>query len=269
MKKGITVAAVLFLLCHVQLAVFVNEVSGEESMGKRVPIIFLHHSTGHGIWNGGMPELFAKYNAEHDTDYMIIERAYPSGDPYKWKNYPFDYWNIWINHAGYEPYMQEPALETLTQLFDVIIWKHCYPVSHIKPDTGNPDISSEKKTIENYKLQYAALKEKMHEYPDKRFIVWTGAALVKNNTNEEEGRRAEQFFDWVRNTWDVKGDNIYLWDLWELETEGGLYLKNEYASTPDNSHPNAEFNAYAAPFAVQRIIDVIEGRGDSTSILGK
>ena len=63
---------------------------------------------------------FIQYNAENGTNYRIIERAFPSGKPYKWKNYPFDYWNIWVKNAGYKPYMEEPTLETLTQLFDVI-----------------------------------------------------------------------------------------------------------------------------------------------------
>jgi len=241
----------------------------EESMGKRVEIIFLHHSTGHGIWNGGIPEWIDGYNSKNGTYYQIIERPYPSGDPYAWKNYPFDYWNIWINHAGYEPYMTEPTLETLTQLFDVIVWKHCFPVSNILPDTGSPDTASEEKRLENYKLQYAALKRKMRSFPDTRFIVWTGAALVKGNTNEENARRAKEFFTWVKNEWDDKGDNIYLWDLWELETEGGVYLKDEYAQASDNSHPNADFNRRTAPLAAKRIVDVIEGRGDSGSLTGE
>jgi len=149
------------------------------------------------------------------------------------------------------------------------MWKHCYPVSNIKADTGNPDIASEEKRIENYKLQYAVLKEKMHEFPNKRFIVWTGAALVKNNTNEENAKRAKEFFNWVRNEWDEKGDNIYLWDLWAFEAEGGLYLKDEYARSADNSHPNSEFNTRTAPMIARRIVDVIEGRGDSSSITGE
>ena len=89
---------------------------------------------------------------------------------------------------------------------------------------------------------------------------------MKNNTKEENARCAEEFFDWVRNEWDEKGDNIFLWDLWELETDGGIYLKDDYAAAPDNSHPNAAFNKRVAPLAAKRIVDVIEGRGDSTSI---
>ena len=267
-KKMIVFIVTLFVLCYAESVVIVSAPMAGESMGENVSIIFLHHSTGNGVWNGGMPQLFAEYNTDNDTNYRIVERTYPSGSPYEWKNYPFDYWNIWINHGGEKYYMEEPTLVTLTESYDVIVWKHCYPVSSVVPDTGKPDISSEVKSIENYKLQYEALKNKMHEYPDTRFVVWTGAALVKNDTNEEDAKRAKQFFDWVRTTWDEKGDNIFLWDFWELETEGGLYLKDGYASDVNNSHPNDKFNSYTAPLAVERIVDVIEGRGDSISKLG-
>jgi hypothetical protein len=39
-----------------------------------------------------------------------------------------------------------------------VVFKHCFPVSGIDIDTGSPDITSEARTIENYELQYAAIK---------------------------------------------------------------------------------------------------------------
>lgn len=231
-------------------------------------IALLHHSTGNCIWRGGVPEWFEKYNADNGTSYEIMEQAFPKREPYGWKNYPYDYWNIWVEHAGPEPYMEEPTLEMLTQEHEVIIWKHCYPVCKIQEDTGSPDITSEEKRVENYKLQYAALKEKMHAFPDTKFIVWTGAALVEPATNEEEGKRSRAFFEWVKDEWDEPGDNIFLWDLYELETDGGLFLKPEYAPEPTNSHPSDEFSKRMAPLFSQRIVDVIEGRGDSGSLTG-
>ncbi len=223
-------------------------------------IIFLHHSTGNNVWQGGVAKWFADFNAGNGTSYEITERTFPSGDPYAWKNYPFDYWNIWVKNAGPEPYMEEPTLEILTKDYNVIVFKHCYPVSNILEDTGNPDIASEEKRAENYKLQYAALKEKLHQYPDVKFIVWTGAAQVEKKTNPENGARAREFFTWVKNDWDQPGDNIYIWDLFELETEGGLYLKNEHAAADNNSHPNEVFCQEVAPKFAQRIVDVIQGK---------
>jgi hypothetical protein len=241
----------------------------QTSMEKTIKILFLHHSTGENIWNGGVAQWFENYNAQNNTDYQITEQEFPKDSPYGWENYPYDYFNIWVNHAGNQPYLEEPTLEILTQQYDVIIFKHCFPVSDIEADTGNPDIYSSEKTIENYKLQYTAFKNKMREFPNTKFIVWTGAAQVKNSISEESARRAQTFFNWVKNEWDESGDNIFIWDFYSLETEDGLYLKNEYAEGADDSHPNSSFSQTVAPYFSQRIVDVIEGRGDSSGLTGK
>jgi hypothetical protein len=227
-------------------------------------IIFLHHSTGQNIWNGGVPQWFAQ-----NASYQIVEQEFPKDSPYGWENYPYDYWNIWVNHASSSPYMDEPTLEILTSQYQVIVFKHCFPVSAIEPDIGAPDVTSSDKRLENYMLQYNALKAKMHEFPNIRFIVWTGAALVQNETDEASATRARTFFEWVKNAWDEAGDNIFIWDFYELETEGGLYLKNEYAAGPYDSHPNSTFSQSVAPLFCQRVVNVIEGRGDSTSLTGQ
>lgn len=233
--------------------------------GDGIQIIFLHHSTGENIWNGGVSGWFDQYNADHATSYRISERAFPQ-DAYGWKNYPYDYWNIWVNHGDSTG---EPTLETLTQQYQVIIWKHCFPVSEIEEDIGSPDVTSEDKRLENYYLQYAALKAKMREFPNTTFIVWTGAAQVKDSINAESAARARVFFNWVKSQWDEPGDNIFLWDFYELETEGGIYLRGDYAASSDDSHPNEAFSQRVAPLFSQRTVNVIEGRGDSSSITGE
>ncbi|MFC1525960.1 hypothetical protein ACFL6X_04015 [Candidatus Latescibacterota bacterium] len=231
-------------------------------------ILLLHHSTGGVIWKGGVAAWLDQYNTANGTQYQAVEQAYPKSEPYGWANYPYDYWNIWVQHEGDTPHMEEQTLEMLCPENEVIIFKHCYPVSNVTEDTGSPDITSDAKRLENYYLQYGALKDKMRQFPDTRFIVWTGAALVEGATSEDNCRRARQFFEWVRDEWDEPGDNIFVWDFFELETEGGLYLKDEYAAGPGNSHPSPEFAAKTAPLLGQRIVDVIEGRGDSGSVTG-
>jgi len=232
-------------------------------------IIFLHHSTGKNIWDGGVNEWFRNYNQTNKDNYSIVEQNFPKKSPYGWNNYPFDYWNIWVKHAGEEPYKEEPTLEMITKKYDIVIWKHCFPVGDIKEDTGEPDINSEIKRLENYKVQYEALKEKMKEFNQTKFIVWTIPALVEKTTSEEEALRAKEFYDWVKDEWDEEGDNIYLWDFYELETEGGLYLKDEYAKSLEDSHPSISFSGTVASYFCQRIVDVIEGRGDNSNITGR
>ncbi len=253
---------------------------------KPVKVIFLHHSTGQRIWQGDISSLTAKfkkkvlkksaldiwmddYNKSNSTNYQIKEQAFPKREPYGWNNYPYDYYNIWIKNAGDKPFMEEPTLEMLTKDYNVIVWKHCYPVSDIKEDIGIPDIDSEEKRIENYKLQYNALKEKMHQFPDTKFVVWTGAALLQTRTSEDNAKRAKEFFNWVTSEWNEEGDNIYIWDFRELETEGDIYLKPAYASGEKDNHPNNNFSGKVLPLFTNRLVDIIENDGSKTNIKGE
>ncbi|MEZ5198192.1 MAG: hypothetical protein R2764_17925 [Bacteroidales bacterium] len=247
-------------------------------------IILLHHSTGNNVWKGNdgflqrmnrkfggefaVPKWFDEYNKTHGTDYFIQEQTFPKSEPYGWQNYPYDYYNIWVKNAGNNPYKEEPTLEFLSQEYDFIIFKHCFPVSDIIEDIGEPDINSAEKRTENYKLQYMALRNKMLEFPDTKFMVWTGAAQVKNKTNPDNAKRARDFFNWVKYEWDQPNDNIYLWDFFELETEGGLYLKDENARNANDSHLNNGFAEKVAPLFCQRIVDIIETNGKKTTLTG-
>ena len=234
-------------------------------------IIFLHHSTGRKIWLGGtnkyinkltqkndVQQFFKNFNKKNSINYSITERVFPKEVPYGWKNYPYDYYNIWVKNAGNKPFMDEPTLEILTKEYDVIVFKHCFPVSNILADNNTPDIASEEKTVENYKLQYVALKNKMHEFPNNKFMVWTPAVHVKNLISEEEAKRTRQFYEWIINEWDEEGDNIFIWDFYKYETAGGLYLLDKYSDGPNNSHPNSKFSSYVSPLFCKYIIDVIE-----------
>jgi hypothetical protein len=246
--------------------------SNQKDMKK---IIFLHHSTGGVIWQGktnkyvfkitrkgDVQKYFTDYNKKNITNFEISEQIFPKETPYGWNNYPYDYYNIWVKNSGQNAYMEEPTLEMLTKNYDVIIFKHCFPGSNILEDTGNPDINSDAKTLENYKLQYNALKKKMHEFPNNKFIVWTPVVCTKNQMTEDQAKRTQQFCKWIIDEWDEKGDNIFIWDYYKYQTEGGLYLPDKYATDPDNSHPNKEFAAKVAPLFCKFVIDVIESKSE-------
>jgi hypothetical protein len=236
-------------------------------------IIFLHHSTGYSLWvgktnkylykltkKGDVVKYIERYNRKNKTDYTISELIFPKKSPYGWKNYPYDYYNIWVKNAGNNLFMDEPTLEILTKDYDVIVFKHCFPVCRLHGDTGKPDINSDLKSLENYKLQYDALKKKMHEFPDTKFIVWTPAACTQSQVTEDEARRTFEFYKWMTGEWKEERDNIYIWDFYKYETEGGLYLKDENAWDKDNSHPSKDFSARTSPEFSKFVIDVIEDR---------
>jgi hypothetical protein len=256
----------LFILIGIWLLIGCD--SSQKEMKK---IIFLHHSTGNCIWvgntnkyvykltqKGDVQKFFADYNKKSKANYNIAELTFPKRSPYGWNNYPYDYYNIWVKNAGEKPYMEEPTLEMLTSEYDVIIFKHCFPVSRILEDTGNPNIDSDEKRIENYKLQYNALKSKMHDFPNNKFIVWTPAVCTKNGMTEDEGKRTQQFYKWMVDEWDEKGDNIFIWDFYKYETEGSLFLLDKNAYSPDNSHPGVKLSGEVAAAFSKFIIDVAE-----------
>lgn len=257
-------------------------------------ILFLHHSTGAVIWRGAppstivraankissglaglldkkprLPQLFEEYNRQANKHYRIEETAFPKMTPYGWHNYPYDYYNIWVRHSGENSFMEEPTLEMLTKEYQVIIFKHCFPVSNIDAGTNSPDINSDQKTLPNYKLQYLALRDKLHQFPKTKFIVLTGAAQVRSQISEDQAKRAKEFFKWVTDEWDLPNDNIFVWDLYQLETEGGYYLKDSYAASGDDSHPNAQFATRAAQLFFNRIVDVIDRNGTETTLTGE
>jgi len=228
-----------------------------------VNAIFLHHSTGGRVWNAGAAAWFTQYNTTNSKNYEVTqENFHPSG------NDPYDYWNLWINTTTSA---DTHHITNLVQQYNVIIIKHCYPVSYLNADSANASVSSANRQIQNYKLQYAALKTEMLKYPDNRFILWTGAAAVAGDpgSSAANAARSREFFTWVKNDWDTAGDNIYLWDFFELETEGDNTLKSAYAASATDSHPNSSFCNQVYPLFCQRVIDVIEGRGDTASITGK
>lgn len=234
--------------------------------------IFLHHSTGNGVWKGGVPNWIADYNVTHNTNFQVIEFSYPN-KPYPWANYPYDFWNLWVNNDCDSNDKNIECLDTLAEEYDLIIIKHCFPGAAIKADTENPDIASQTKTLENYKLQYRALRELFDSYPSTRFMVWTLAPLHRLATSPEDAARAKEFVEWVKTEWlseDAKlHTNIFIFDFFELTTESNPSpingqmncLKYEYElnHTNSDSHPNTTANTTIAPYFAKSIVDALAG----------
>ena len=256
---------------------------GFESLANKdsdaVNILFLHHSTGSNIYRGAyennqpdVQQWFADFNQSQGVKLNFVNQYFPKGRQYRffgygWENYPYDYYNIWVKNQKKRVFKGEPSLDLLTNYWDVIVLKHCFPVSGVNC-SGEGNIDSPEKSVENYKLQYEALRLKLNEYPNTKFIVWTGAALTQAATTEAQAVCARDFFQWVKQSWDRPNDNIFLWDFFELETGGGLYMNVEYANSPNDSHPNKYFAGMVAPLLCQRIVDVIYHQGKGTDLHG-
>ncbi len=244
-------------------------------------VIFLHHSTGGNLYSqGNVAGYFANYNATHGTNYVINERAYPTS-PYPWNNYPYDWWNLWSTEDGNgnprtpscdsnDPDIE--CLDSLVQNHDVIIFKQCYPGADVLADTGTPDVSSSRKSLENYKEQYRALRREFDKYPDTMFIAWTLVPRHRLATNSDNAARAKEFVDWVKTDWLTEDGqvhpNIKIFDFWGYAAESNppstngvvntLKYDYERSHTGSDSHPNLLANQTIGPIFAQEIINNIE-----------
>jgi hypothetical protein len=223
-------------------------------------VLFLHHSTGGNVWYGGsVASWFSSYNSAHSTSYNVTERAYPD-TPYPWANYPYDYWNLWINGACNSSNPNIECMNTMAAAYDIIVFKHCFPGASVVAADGNPNVASSTQTLANYQLQYRALRSMMDSYPNTKFIVWTLTPLHRLATNASDAARAKQFVDWVKNTWLTENGshpNIFVFDFWGQVAGSDNFLRYEYegSHTDSDSHPNDTANAAVGPVFAQFIVD--------------
>ncbi|MDZ7833608.1 MAG: PKD domain-containing protein [Desulfobacterales bacterium] len=258
---GCTGLLLLLLLASAQLALAADE-----------EILFLHHSTGRNVYlEGDVPEWISDYNNANGTNYQIQERSYPTGS-YPWHNYPYDYWNLWINGACDSSDPDIECLDSMAADYDVIIFKHCFPGSDIVAGTGTGSVDSRTKTLENYKLQYRALRDLMDTFTDTIFIVWTLPPRHRLATNADNAARAAQFVNWVKNNFLTEDGqahpNIFIFDFWGIVAEQDpnppngevncLKYEFERSHSSSDSHPNTLANETAGPLFAERIVNVIE-----------
>ena len=230
--------------------------------GKFDRIHFLHHSTGRNLINeGGVYDLFDKYNQQHSTTFQFSDEwSTPSG------NYPYDY---------YIDTFSPERLKNCTDTCDVIIFKHCFPGSDILEDRGNPDINSSRQSLENYKVQYRALRDRFDEYPDTKFLIMTIPPRHRNHREAipEQAARANEFARWVMGEFLIENGphyNIEVFDFRSLLTDSIGYLKYEYEKDHNSTdcHPNKLANETIGPLFFNAIIQFCNQRV-STPIIYK
>jgi hypothetical protein len=223
----------------------------EPAAEKTVKIHFLHHSTGGNLIGGagGIGKMFADYNVQHGTDYQFTDEwSTPTSG-----NYPYDYYIDTFTPA---------RLRELAAKYQVVVWKHCYPGSSILDDTGKPDINSSRKSIENYLLQYRALRDRFDGYPDTRFILWTLPPLHRKASTADMARRATAFTEWVKSGFlreNGSHPNQHIFDFRGYVTGEDNFLRYEYERdhSDSDSHPNQLANDTVCPFFFHSILDVL------------
>lgn len=242
---------------------------------KSQDVIFLHHSVGNNVYEDGkVAEWIDAYNSESGRSINLSERDYPD-TPWPWNNYPYDWWKLWVDGSCNSADPDIECLNTLAEDYDLIIFKQCYPGASILANSETPDVTSDVKTVDNYKEQYRALRGVFDSYPDTRFMVWTLTPLHRLSTNTDRANRAHEFVEWVKNEWLSEDGqahpNIYVFDFFGLIAEpdpspeyGAQYrLKYifERSHSESDSHPNDSANAYVGPHFAIAITEVFYPEG--------
>jgi len=150
------------------------------SRGEFTNVIFLHHSVGYNlIEEGDVRESLT------EAGYSFWDHGYnwhglrgPDGSP---TGYSYNIPDDNTDPDGLAMvFAQQPygfplnAFSGLLQ-HEVIIFKSCFPVSHISSDGQ----------LERYKLYYLAMRDVMDQHPDRIFIVVTPPPLNPAETNAE------------------------------------------------------------------------------------
>ncbi|MBT4849353.1 hypothetical protein HON36_00700 [Candidatus Parcubacteria bacterium] len=234
-------------------------------------ILLLAHSVGTNFYEQGeIANWFENYNTDNNTTLNFEIREYPD-QPYAWSNYPYDYWNLWVNEACSISEESSECLDTLASQYDVINIKHSYTGSDVLADVGGAtaSVNSPRKSLESYKLQYQALRDLFDQYPETMFVVWTISPRHPLYNPASGGKtanaiRAGEFHDWTINTWlsedGKQHPNIKIFDFRNYLADEDDYLKYDYRTvhTWSESHPNNAANEYIGPVYSQFIIDSIE-----------
>lgn len=259
--------------------------SGGGNLGPVSPdnarVLFLHHSVGKYVQLGGNSgKTFAthikEYNQQSNHHYTYNHSLYPDtekNNSYGWDNKPFVYWDMWVNRPGGKVIPKDEEFSSIANSADLVIFKHCFTESGVAQNKGSGTVSEDARRIEVYKLQYEAIKAKMKAQSDTKFLVWTLPPKLEGAHTREAAALALEFSNWVRDEWDEKGDNIFVFDYRTLSADkDGLFLPkdwslSEYSGKPDN-HPSSDFSGKVLNNFVQRTIDVLEGRGDTAPVTG-
>ncbi len=254
-------------------------------------ILFIHHSCGENWLNNSLNTalLVKDYIDEVNESYYGTCFGPDSGRPDSLWGTPGDstdmhHWILWFND-----YLEgAKELGTSDGENRIIMFKSCYPNNDVTGMGSAPgDPFSDTKTVENYKaiftrpagvssythesFDYKPLEEIFAENPDTLFIFVTAPPRAAADGDPNEGQRARDFYDWLRETWlpsynaDHPGlSNVAIFDWFDFlaNPEGAAtnpnLLKDAYTSDPSDSHPNGTANADSTVHFVSGVSNLLD-----------
>jgi hypothetical protein len=216
-----------------------------------IRVIFLHHSTGQNlIEQGEVREAFSAAGYDFwDHGYNDQGLTRPDGTP---AGYSYRVPNDNTDPDGFVRIFSQSLhtwpVNTFSGLMqhEVIIFKSCFPVSHVTSDAQ----------LAQYKSHYVQIRDVMDQHVDHIFVVVTPPPLNPAETEAEAAARARAFAEWLKSDEFLAGHpNVFTFDFFDLLAESDPtspdqnMLRAAYRDGSD-SHPNQLANQSIGPLFV-------------------
>ena len=261
--------AIVLCLSNISPAVVHAQDFNPEPPAETVKLVFIHHSTGENWLKDGNGDLGRTLDK---NNYFVSDTGYGWGPDDIGNRTDIVNWPEWFlgpeserylealyQHSGqrsrYTRTLADPGGENV-----IVMFKSCFPNSHLKGNPGDPPASGEGLTVSNAKYIYNELLQYFATRPDKLFIVITAPPLQ----NPKFSENARAFNTWLVRDWlaenDYNGYNVAVWDFYNILTgpenhhrfhngtvehitdQGG---DTQFYPTNGDDHPNKEGNQKA------------------------
>ncbi len=223
-----------------------------------IRIIFLHHSVGQGLIDGGgvREGLTARGYAFYDHGYNGEGLRDAAGE-YTGTNFDVPDDNTDPNGlaAIFAQPLHDPPDNTFSHLmqYDVIIFKSCFPNSNIGSD----------EQLAEFQSYYLSMRDRMDQYPNKLFIVVTQPPQVPGASDPDEARRARALADWLASDEFLGGHpNVVTFNFFDLLAGEDNFLRAGYRVDDYDAHPNEVANQTIGPLFVDFVDQAIRNYRD-------
>ena len=274
------------MLLRVLLLLLVASVLGCNNKGATMrtefrKAIFLHHSTGANIYglSGSsvtVPACIKKFNDDHGFSSKNQVRMDQIGWPTAemgWNNEWYRWKSILDGNDKIKRYGLKKLLapninvsaewNKILKNYPIVVIKSCFPSSAIVNEGSDKDLSNLSiKSIYNYKYIWRNIMRNFAMHPDNFFVIWTNTPLAKASTTPEQALLSNAFCKWAKDTLATGLDqefgpfpeNVYVFDFFHYLTSGGI-LKEDFAISHSDSHPNNTAAEYVAPRLVKEVFN--------------
>ncbi len=208
-----------------------------------IRIIFLHHSCGQNLIEGGQVR-----EGLTRLGYEFFDHGY-NGEGLRLADGSFSGESFNVPDENTDPDgfslifsqpLHDPPDNTFSHLmrYDVIAFKSCFPTSNIADDNQ----------LAAYQTYYLSIRDTTDRYPEKLFVIVTPPPQVPNSTNTAEARRARQFAEWLGSDEYLNGHpNLITFDFFGMLAGDDNTLQPGYRVDEWDAHPNDLANREIGP----------------------